>query len=72
MHVEFKGYLINPFETAEGKWRARFRRVDGEAFTRRYDGRTVAQMDTVGIGTDRVSANDAVEQAKSIISHGLI
>jgi hypothetical protein len=69
--MQYKGYLIEPFETSPGRWRARFRRLDGKTFGRHTDDNKFEQMDTVGIGMDRLSVQDAVEQAKEMID-GLI
>jgi len=60
--TQYKGYRIEPFEPAPGRWRARISRLDGKRL------KTAGQafLDTL----DTVSYEQAVKLAKQAIDRG--
>jgi hypothetical protein len=66
--MQYKGYVIEPFESSPGRWRARVRRVDGRMIDIPVTGNSVESIETGGM--EGFSANAAINVAKEMIDGG--
>jgi hypothetical protein len=67
--VHYKAYVIEALETSPGRWRARVRRLDGQAIKILTDNGKETDSITTG-GMERFSAPDAMTVAKEMIDGG--
>jgi hypothetical protein len=61
--VGYKSYLIEPYETRDGKWRARVTRDNGQPIRTYPDGREFPFIDT----REHRSRDDAIEAGKVLV-----
>jgi hypothetical protein len=66
--VHYKAYVIEPFETEPGRYRALVRRIDGQKI-KTFPDRQEHDSITTG-GMESFSADDAVHVAKKMIDGG--
>ena len=66
--VHYKGYVIEPWETAPGRYRACVQRLDGQKIKTFPDDREHESITTGGV--ESFSADDAVQVVKKMIDGG--
>jgi hypothetical protein len=66
--VEHNGFLVDPFQTEPGRWRAKISRPDGRKIKTFPDNREHEPITTGGI--EALSAEAAIEVAKQLINGG--
>jgi hypothetical protein len=66
--MEYRQFVVDTFERAPGKWRARVSRTDGKRFRVNGHIRTKSFV----IGSDATMAADALLLAMAVIDGGLI
>jgi hypothetical protein len=66
--IEYKGFLIDPVETSQGRWRAKISRPDGCKIRVIV---TEVEHDSITTGgMESFSANAAIEMAKQAVDGG--
>jgi hypothetical protein len=63
--IPYKGYLIEPYETHDGKWRARVTRVDGQVIRTYPDNRESPFIPT----RECRSKDEAIEAGKDLVDN---
>lgn len=63
--IPYKGYLIQPYDTHDGKWCARVTRVDGQVIRTYPDDREFPFIDT----RERRSRDDAIKAGKDLVDN---